>query len=42
MSPLSTDPGLIVIGAPHAAYRDLATDKPVVDLWGITGRAPLV
>ena len=29
---------LLVIGAPHSQYRDLATDKPVADLWGITGR----
>ena len=26
------------IAAPHAEYRDLATDKPVVDIWGMTGR----
>jgi UDP-N-acetyl-D-mannosaminuronic acid dehydrogenase len=29
---------LIVIGVPHPEYRDLVTDKPVADLWGITGR----
>ena len=29
---------VVVIGAPHAAYRDLPTDVPVVDIWGITGR----
>jgi len=29
---------LLVIGAPHPAYRDLATDRPVVDVWGVTGR----
>ena len=29
---------VIVIGAPHVAYRDLLTDVPVVDIWGITGR----
>jgi UDP-N-acetyl-D-mannosaminuronic acid dehydrogenase len=29
---------VLVIGAPHERYRDLATDKPVVDVWGITGR----
>jgi UDP-N-acetyl-D-mannosaminuronic acid dehydrogenase len=29
---------LLVIAAPHPEYRDLATDKPVADLWGITGR----
>jgi hypothetical protein len=26
-----------VASAPHPAYRDLATDKPVVDIWGLTG-----
>ena len=29
---------VLVIGAPHPEYRDLVTDKPVADLWGITGR----
>ena len=28
----------LVIGAPHERYRDLTTDKPVFDIWGITGR----
>jgi hypothetical protein len=26
-----------VASMPQAAYRDLATDKPVVDIWGLTG-----
>jgi UDP-N-acetyl-D-mannosaminuronic acid dehydrogenase len=29
---------LLIIGAPHPQYRDLVTDKPVADVWGITGR----
>ncbi|MEV6653447.1 nucleotide sugar dehydrogenase [Streptomyces sp. NPDC051219] len=29
---------VLVIATPHAEYRNLETDKPVVDLWGITGR----
>jgi UDP-N-acetyl-D-mannosaminuronic acid dehydrogenase len=29
---------LLVIAAPHPQYRDLVTDKPVADMWGITGR----
>ena len=33
---------LIVIASPHPEYRDLATDKPVADIWGITGRGVLV
>jgi UDP-N-acetyl-D-mannosaminuronic acid dehydrogenase len=28
---------VVVIGAPHAAYRHLRTDRPVVDIWGLTG-----
>ncbi|MGY4644675.1 nucleotide sugar dehydrogenase [Cellulomonas sp. URHB0016] len=28
---------LLVIAAPHPEYRDLPTDKPVADLWGLTG-----
>jgi UDP-N-acetyl-D-mannosaminuronic acid dehydrogenase len=27
---------LLIIAAPHPEYRDLATDKPVADIWGIT------
>lgn len=33
---------LIVIAAPHADYRNLVTDTPVADIWGITGRGVLV
>ena len=29
---------LLVIAAPHPEYHDLATDKPVADMWGVTGR----
>jgi UDP-N-acetyl-D-mannosaminuronic acid dehydrogenase len=29
---------LLVIGAPHPEYRDLATDKPVADIWNILGQ----
>jgi UDP-N-acetyl-D-mannosaminuronic acid dehydrogenase len=29
---------VLVIGAPHTQYQDLVTEKPVVDIWGITGR----
>ena len=28
---------LLLIGAPHAQYASLTTDKPVVDIWGLTG-----
>jgi UDP-N-acetyl-D-mannosaminuronic acid dehydrogenase len=33
---------LLVIAAPHPEYADLETDKPVVDMWGLTGRSVLV
>src|SRR5688572_5789330 len=29
---------LLMIAAPHPEYRDLVTDKPVADMWGISGR----
>lgn len=29
---------LLLIGAPHRAYLDLATDRPVVDIWGMLGQ----
>ena len=29
---------LLIVAAPHPEYRDLVTDKPVADLWGVTGR----
>jgi UDP-N-acetyl-D-mannosaminuronic acid dehydrogenase len=29
---------LLVIAAPHAVYRDLDTNKPVVDIWNLLGR----
>lgn len=28
---------VVVIGAPHERYRQLVTELPVVDIWGITG-----
>ncbi len=33
---------LLVIGAPHAPYRDLAVSQPVIDMWGIRGEGVLV
>jgi UDP-N-acetyl-D-mannosaminuronic acid dehydrogenase len=29
---------LLVIGAPHDAYRDLVTERPVVDIWNVLER----
>jgi hypothetical protein len=32
------DSEVLVIGAPHRAYRDLELDgREVVDIWGVTG-----
>lgn len=33
---------VLVIGAPHAAYRELVTDLPVVDVWNLLGRGTRV
>ncbi len=33
---------ILVIAAPHAEYRELATDKPVVDIWNLLGEGVLV
>jgi UDP-N-acetyl-D-mannosaminuronic acid dehydrogenase len=33
---------LLVIASPHPEYRDLATDKPLIDMWGITRQGVLV
>ena len=29
---------LLIIGAPHPEYRDLATDKPVAGIWNVLGK----
>jgi UDP-N-acetyl-D-mannosaminuronic acid dehydrogenase len=34
---LMAEADVIVIGAPHERYRSLTTEKPVIDIWGITG-----
>jgi UDP-N-acetyl-D-mannosaminuronic acid dehydrogenase len=36
------DADLLVIAAPHPEYRDLATDTPLVDVWGFTGNGTLI
>jgi UDP-N-acetyl-D-mannosaminuronic acid dehydrogenase len=33
---------LLVIGAPHDEYRNLATDKPVADIWNVQGLGVLI
>jgi len=29
---------IVVIGAPHAAYKSLSTNKPLFDIWKIVGQ----
>lgn len=33
---------LLIVGTPHAAYRDIQTDKPVADVWNVLGRGVLI
>lgn len=33
---------VLVIAAPHIEYRDLKTDKPIVDIWNLRGNGVLV
>jgi UDP-N-acetyl-D-mannosaminuronic acid dehydrogenase len=33
---------ILVIAAPHAEYRQLVTDKPVIDIWNLLGEGVLV
>jgi len=33
---------LIIIGAPHSAYKSLKTNQPIVDIWGILGHGVLL
>jgi UDP-N-acetyl-D-mannosaminuronic acid dehydrogenase len=33
---------ILIIGAPHSAYRSVRTNKPVVDVWNTLGKGVLV
>ena len=33
---------VLILAAPHRAYRDLVTDKPVVDIWNLLGNGTTV
>jgi len=33
---------VLVIATPHPEYRDLVTDKPIVDIWNVRGRGVVV
>jgi len=39
---LLEDADLIIIGTPHARYRKLATNKPLVDIWNTQGQGTRV
>lgn len=33
---------LLIIGAPHNAYKDLVTTKPIIDIWNLLGKGNLI
>ena len=33
---------LLIISAPHLRYKQLATDKPIVDIWNLRGEGSAV
>jgi UDP-N-acetyl-D-mannosaminuronic acid dehydrogenase len=33
---------VLIIGSPHFIYRDLVTEKPVIDIWGIRNQGVLI
>jgi UDP-N-acetyl-D-mannosaminuronic acid dehydrogenase len=33
---------LLIVGAPHRIYRELATDLPVADVWNVLGQGTVV
>jgi UDP-N-acetyl-D-mannosaminuronic acid dehydrogenase len=35
---LLAESDIIIIGAPHSSYRDIPTDKPVIDIWNLLGK----
>ncbi|HSY14672.1 MAG TPA: nucleotide sugar dehydrogenase [Jatrophihabitantaceae bacterium] len=45
LSPLAqvvAESDVLVIGAPHREYRDVITDKPIVDVWDLRGGGSLI
>jgi UDP-N-acetyl-D-mannosaminuronic acid dehydrogenase len=36
------DSDLLIVGAPHRAYRELVTDLPVADIWNLLGQGTVV
>lgn len=33
---------ILIIGAPHSSYKDLKINKPLIDIWNITGNGVLI
>jgi UDP-N-acetyl-D-mannosaminuronic acid dehydrogenase len=33
---------LLIISAPHLRYKDLKTDKPIIDIWNLRGNGSSV
>jgi len=33
---------VLIIGAPHKIYQDLATTKPIIDIWNLLGKGNLI
>ena len=33
---------ILIIGAPHSGYKDLKINKPLIDIWNITGNGVLI
>ena len=33
---------LLIIGAPHNAYKNLVTNKPIIDIWNLLGKGNLI
>jgi UDP-N-acetyl-D-mannosaminuronic acid dehydrogenase len=31
---------ILILATPHGEYKEIMTDKPLVDMWGITPRNP--
>jgi UDP-N-acetyl-D-mannosaminuronic acid dehydrogenase len=37
-----TDSDILIIAAPHKAYKNIATTKPVIDIWNLLGHGNLI
>ena len=36
------DSDLLIIAAPHNAYKQISTTKPVIDIWNLLGNGNLI